>query len=596
MKIIIKSGLIIIGIFAFACQEFLDEEIVSDVSYSHYKTSEGIESGVGAAYDALRNHFENDINAALQTLGTDTYWDGRGAPSKTQLNYEASLNSAFAPLYNGHWAVYYRAINTANTVLDAIKKISDEEMSANLKAVRTGELRFLRAFYYFNLVQTYGKIPLVTVPELGVKTDFERAPIEQVYKLIISDLRFAVDNLPPTQNDYGRATKGAAQHALSLVYLTRGSAVTDQRGQQPTDMDSAAYFADEVIFSDAYQLVPDFKDLWDVSNQMNSEVIFAAQFSRNQLYNNNTGNRIHLYFGMVYDLKPGMTRTLEYGRPFPRMNPTPFTILELFDRKNDSRFYKTFRTIWYSNNPKNIPKWEAKGGFVPPAELSGKPKFSVGDTAIWVTAEVYPEDTNFDSLYASRPYYYMPMNRQDHLIDYFALSKHLDPTRLGFNDEIGFRDGILYRLGETYLIAAEAYGRKGDLPTAVKRLNVLRKRAAYKEGELKPGEYWKVEGGTYADRFKSTEAEVLLTVEDLTAGQSFVDFMLDERAREMNGELRRWWDLVRTEKLVERVVKHNSHAAGNVREYHRYRPIPQNHIDRLDPKRPLEEMQNEGYY
>ena len=592
----IKIYLVMLALFTFSCKDFLEEEVVSDISYSHYENLQGIESGVGAAYDPLRIHYSTESNASLHQLGTDTYWDGRDAAYRTQLNrYEATLNSTFSQLYNDHWEDYYRGINTANTVIDAIQKIDEDKMPVDLKTTRTGELRFLRGLYYFYLVQSFGRIPIVTTPELGIRTDFPRAPIAEVYQLIISDLKFAADNLPSTQDDYGRATKGAAQHALALVYLTRGSAVTDQRGQQPTDMDSAAYFADEVIFSNTYQLVPDFKDLWNINNQKNSEVIFAVQFSETQLYNNNSGNRDHLYFGMTYDLKPGMKRDVENGRPWNRLRPTNFTILELFDRKNDSRFYKTFKSAWYSNNPDNLPVWEASGGFTPEPEVVGKPKFNVGDTAIWVTAEVYPENTNFDSLYASRSYFYMPMNRQDNA-NFFVLRKHLDPTRPGFNDEIGFRDGILFRLGETYLIAAEAYGRKGDFQTAVERLNVIRARAAYKEGEPKPVEYWKVEGGAYADQFKSTETEMLLTAADLAKEPSFVDFMLDERAREMNGELRRWWDLTRTEKLVERVQKYNPGGAANIREYHRLRPIPQNHIDRLDPQGAISEEQNEGYY
>lgn len=595
MKIITLS-LIILGIFTFSCKDFLEEEVISGISYSHYETLPGIESGVGAAYDPLRIHYSSEANASLHQLGTDTYMEGRDAAYRTQLNrYEATLNSTFSQLYTDHWAVYYRGINTANTMIDAIQKIGVEKMPEDLKIIRTAELSFLRGLYYFYLVQTFGGVPIVTTPELGVRTDFPRASVAQVYDLIIADLRFAANNLPLMQDDYGRATKGAAQHALALAYLTRGSAVTDQRGQKPTDMDSAAYFADEVIFNNNYQLVPDFEDLWDINNQRNSEVIFAVQFSETQLYNNNSGNRDHLYFGMTYDLKPGMTRDVENGRPWNRIIPTKYTILELFDRKNDSRFYKTFKSVWYSNNPNNLPVWEAIGGFEPEPELLGESKFNVGDTSIWVTAEVYPEDTNFDSLYASRSYYYMPMNRQDNA-NFFVLVKHLDPTRPGFNDEIGFRDGILYRLGETYLIAAEAYGRKGDFATAVERLNVLRTRAAYKEGELKPGEYWKVEGGKYEDRFESTVAENLLTIEDLTNETSFVDFMLEERGREMNGELRRWEDLTRTEKLVERVQAYNPHAAANVREYHSLRPIPQNHIDRLDPQGAIGEEQNEGYF
>ena len=77
---------------------------------------------------------------------------------------------------------------------------------------------------------------------------------------------------------------------------------------------------------------------------------------------------------------------------------------------------------------------------------------------------------------------------------------------------------------------------------------------------------------------------------------NFVDFMLDERGRELLGEYMRWEDLVRCEKLVEYVRKWNPDAAGNIQEYHKLRPIPQKHIDRLNPRGSDEEEQNPGYF
>jgi len=591
-----KILLLLVSIFlSFSCKKTLDEKLVSGVSYNYYETAEGIEGGLASSYNSLRWAYSGEAFHAMQQLGTDTYQEGQDGGYKPQLNrYESSLNASFGPLYD-FWTNYYIGISRANVVISSIADLKSG-MTDELKNTRTAEAQFLRGLYYFYLVQTFGNIPLVTTLDFTVKTDYKRALVADVYNFIIADLRSAIEKLPDAQKDYGRATKGAAQHALALVYLTRGSAIEEQRGQKTTDLDSAAYYADKVIFDGDYQLVPDFKKLWDINNQKNEEVIFSAQFSESQLYNNNAGYKIHLYYTMVYDNKPGMLRDVENGRPWRRVRPTDFTLYELYDRKNDARFYKTFKTVWYGNNATNIPKWESKSGFVPDPELLGKPKFVLGDTAIWVTMEKLPPSSNKDSVYASRSYYYIPRDRQTNA-EFPQNFKFYDNKRPGANDENGSRDWIIFRLGETYLIAAEAYGRKGDYVKAVERLNEIRKRAAYKDGEDKPTEYWKVEGGSYADHAKSTESLLHLTVDDIGINlqESFVDFMLDERARELHGECIRWWDLVRAEKLYERVKKYNPEAV-NVKPFHKLRPIPQNHIDRLNPKGSIEEEQNEGYY
>ncbi len=586
---------VLLVLLNLSCSDYLEEKIISGISYGYYNTQDGVEAGVSSIYTVLRWAYNGENLHPIQELGTDTYQEGQDGNLKGALNrYESSLNSQFGVLYN-FWSNYYTGISRANIVVNAIPNVAD--MSEELKRTRMAEARFLRGLFYFYLVQTFGNVPIVKAVDFEVKTDFKRAPVAEVYGLIIEDIRYAVDNLPASQPDFGRATKGAAQHLLALVYLTRGSAVTEQRGQKGTDVDSAAYFADLVISSGNYSLVPDFKQLWHIDNQRNSEVIFSVQFSQNMLYNNNSGNKIHLYYTMVYDNKPGMLRALEYGRPWRRVRPTDFTLYELFDRKNDARFYKTFRTVWYANNRGNIPTWQAAGGYTPPSDLIGKPKFALGDTAIWVTMERIPSHVNRDSLYASKPYYYIPRNRQTNA-EFPQNFKFYDDKRPAANDENGSRDWYVFRLAETYLIAAEAYGRSGDFARAAERLNEVRKRAAFKDGEEKPGEYWRTEGGRYEDRFKSTEQELTVSAADITTGlgnYSFIDFMLDERARELHGECMRRWDLVRCEKLVERVLKHNPEAQ-NIRAFHKLMPIPQNHIDRLDPMGSLEEEQNVGYY
>ncbi len=108
------------------------------------------------------------------------------------------------------------------------------------------------------------------------------------------------------------------------------------------------------------------------------------------------------------------------------------------------------------------------------------------------------------------------------------------------------------------MILAEAYGRKGEFDNAIKYINQVRERAAYKEGELKTVQYWTFEGGSYADRTATSVPQMMVTAAQVS--NNFTDFMLDERGREMLGELNRWEDLARCEKLVERVKKFNPDA------------------------------------
>lgn len=126
------------------------------------------------------------------------------------------------------------------------------------------------------------------------------------------------------------------------------------------------------------------------------------------------------------------------------------------------------------------------------------------------------------------------------------------------------RDYMYMRLGETYLIAAEALMMQGKLDEATYYFNILRKRAEFPGGEEIP----------------------LITPDELD-----IDMILDERGRELAGELHRWPDLKRTGKLVERVKMYNPNGAANIKEYHNLRPIPQSQIDRTKNEFP----QNDGY-
>lgn len=612
IKLFIIAATLLVG-----CADKLDEEVVSQAPFSYFNTEAGVDALINGVYNSLRWQFNGEQSFTLWNYGVDEYIQAADGSNKFVDAYTNQLNPSFG-MFHDIWTEYYKGINNANIALKLIPGVKAEGgglSAAGIKDLRTAELRFLRGYFYFMLVQQFGSIPLNLQAIEGIQLEFPRAPVADVYKSIISDLRAAEAVLPGTQSQRGRITSWAARHFLAKVYLTRGSAVTDQRGQKVTDMDSAAYYADLVINSGAFSLVPNYADLWNVANEANTEIILAAQFNNNALLLNNSGNRVHLYFQMTYDVKPGMERDVTYGRPFRRIRPTSYTI-NVSDRKNDSRFYKSFRTVYLSNDitaPFTIPKWtqeEADKGYVAASKV-GQNKFNVGDTAVFITMD----QGVTDAAIGKKSYLWIPQNKWTNS-DFPTLIKWMDPSRLDVGTEFAGRDGIIARLAETYLIAAEAYGRKADYVTAAARINKLRERAAYKAGEVKPVHFYKSEGGTYGD-VNSTEAAITLPADGsywdtapameqyptsaADKASRFIHFILNERTRELLGELHRWNDLVRTETFYERVKQFHSLAAPNIQPYHKLRPIPQAHLERVfTAGRPLtaEERaanQNQGY-
>ncbi|MFD2162107.1 RagB/SusD family nutrient uptake outer membrane protein [Paradesertivirga mongoliensis] len=639
-----------------SCKKFVEEELVSTLTFDHYKTDVGLEDLVESAYVPLRWKFNGEQSYALFNFGDDEFILGDQFNNSHYLQYSNRLDPNEA-LLNGLWINHYNAINRCNIGIDLIGAFNDPASTLlgtyDKRRQRIGELRFLRAFYYFTLVQQFGGVPLVLNSSNEVRTDFPRASTADVYKAIIADLIYAKDNLSPNTTLLGRATKGAAQHFLAKAYLTRGSATSAEakaeRGTQPTDMDSTILHAKAVI-AGPYTLEPDYMNLWNgvypngypntitpaigeqgaapvgdyskikLSNS-SKEIIFAAQFINNPVANGqneggtNIGNRVHEYFIMQYDDKiPGLVRDQFNGRPFRRLGPSDYTI-DLFDRKNDSRFYKSFRTAYYSNTAITGNVFTAAN--VPNGDMSlvGKTKFGVGDTAAYFivndrTNPILTSDlAKYRFLAFARWVKTSPTaeaTRGYTAAKYLTLVKHLSPVRVNavVNEESGVRNGIYARLGETYLILAEAQGRKGLYGDALININKVRERAAYKPGEFKNPQTWKFDGGTPSnavgtypafeatmDLFTTNAPSELYPVTVTTTEERFIHFMLNERTRELCGELYRWEDLVRTETLYQRVnqnngtyvkdgitYKYNPDATG-IQPHHKLRPIPQQQIE-----------------
>lgn len=524
-----------IALGAAACAD-LDEQIVTGVTESYYSTAAGFDAVMNASYEPLRTFYGQERGLTMTAFGTDEFTKGADGSFKYFNDYTPQLNAGDSYV-RGTWDDFYRAINTVNVAIDKAPTAAIPEAT---KAVRVGEARFLRALYYFDLVRIYGDIPLTLKPTTAPSTEATRDPAAKVYDAIIADLTAAESALPVSQSQYGRATKGAAQHMLAKVYLTRAAS---------GDMARAADWGKKVIASGTYSLLPKYSDLWLITNERNREVIFSVQFTADPL-TTGPGNSAHLYFLMEYDVRPGMLRDVANGRPFKRFKSTDW-LLGLWDRSKDTRYDDTYLNVWYSNNAASIPK-----------DASGKPKFALGDTAIWLPGvEITAAER---AARAAKGYeIYTPSQYTQRIFP--SVKKFIDPTRTSVNETRGQRDWVIARLGETYLLVAEALVRDGKAAEAVPYVNAVRQRAA------KPG--------------------VAPSAMDVTASQLTLDFILDERSRELAGEGMRWFDLVRTGKLLERVNKYNPEAAAGIQPFHVLRPIPTTQIERVT----TEFKQNPGY-
>ena len=345
-----------LGFGVTSCDQYLEEELVSGVSAAtYYPTVSGFEDAVKATYSFMKPFYGVERGFTMTVFGTDTYTNGADGGYKGINAYDGRLNGADA-FIRDTWRDLYRGVNQANAVIN--RSASLEGMSEEAKTARLAEVRFLRGLYYFDLVRFYGDVHLSLEETEGVEVEANRTPRSEIYaQAIVPDLEFAIANLPAEQDEYGRATKPAAEMLLAKVLLRRSYT----NFAEGSDASRAESLLTSVIENYDFQLLDDYADLWNINNEQNAEVVFAVQNNKGQVDEglDGNGNRGHLYFLMEYDVLPGMLRDIENGRPWKRFRPTEYT-LNLWDRSVDTRYDKSFKHVWYSNNASTIPVWTAE--------------------------------------------------------------------------------------------------------------------------------------------------------------------------------------------------------------------------------------------
>ncbi|MCG9793163.1 RagB/SusD family nutrient uptake outer membrane protein [Flavobacterium algicola] len=537
-------------VFLCSCNNYLEEEIYSDQTADSFITENNADQLVVATYTGLRRIY---TNYDFQFLGTDIFTAQTELFSITKQNDYVTLDSSQGLEY---WASNYNVIAQANTVINRYEnQINWSTSKLGDKAYGIAQAKALRGLAFFNLVQQYGGVVLQLNESLSIRSDYTRSTEQQTYEQIINDLEAAIPSLQDVPAA-GRFSKRAAQHLLAEVYLTKGY----KSYGSTTDFSTAAALAELAIGT--YDIrTQTYAKVFDITNQVNAEVLFAVQNGTTGDVSNRTNTKHSIFINALNNYS-GISRTSSYGLPnstFVAM-PTPY-FYSLF-AANDTREAVTINRVLYANEVATY------------VSSNGTDNVKVGDTVVYypknaLSATDLAKRLNRYLVYQPTEYLYgLPANVAGSIYQYSSNINRINfPIFKKFADvgvvgsESGSRDTFIFRVAGSHLVAAEAYLAAGNATKALEHLNRVRERA------------------TGVTNFYTAVT---------------VDTILNERALELAGEDNRWAVLKRTSKLEERIKLYNPHVIDHgaySASTHSLRPIPAIELQLS----PTTMVQNSGY-
>ena len=490
----------------------------------------GFEAAINGLYNIARHgrwqseKIENALNGVDNMCSnyrrSDIFWNwgASNSPSNSDL------------LQTYQWL--YEIINASNTIIfysdnPDINWTGGSNTPDQNKNQVIAEARALRGWAYRRLAYSWGDVPLTLELETKVKTDWERTPVLQVRKQIIKDYLFAQQYIPTEGTLSGRMTKGAVQTLLAEMYLTLNKP------------DSALYWCNQVIGNPAYKLVTarygvkktdpqgsPYGDMFKEGNmnreQGNTEALWVFQFTLNSAIDEQGHEMSRAAVGNYNLITIGGKRPLQYtlergGRGKAYFGPTQWYINSYEPQDERGKNYILRKYYILSNATTNAPY---------PADVLPA-GYNYGDTIKldW--------STPISPSYNSKPNW--PHNRKCEGADPNNMQADFAPT-----------DQVYIRLADTYLLKAEAE-LKLNLPAdAALTINVIRARS------------------------KATL---------ITGSQVNLDFILDERSRELFAEEERRGTLLRTHKWFERTQLYNKYGGEKIALRDTLFPIPQDVID-----------------
>ena len=619
-----------------SCDYVLEEQPRSSYDPSYFKTKDGVEGGLTALYAHLRNIYGNAYYLTSNEAGTDEYTYGHSADGNQKdidMTGVGQINSTSCRA-DAYWGQGFSDINTASSV---IENASEVGIAPSLVA----EAYFFRGMHYFNLVRTFGGVPLDLLHSNdSPKRTSERNTVDEVYEqAVFTDLKKAIDDLPESPRVTGAVTKNVARLYLAKAYLTYAwwlenpndiptypSTSKRDKSQAPKYFQLAYDVAMEAINNPGpYKLQETFRDVNLFENDRNAEwMLWADHTLESEQYNGagygwgNGGapenfNGWFTQWNYCGDMKgkdaagnvfnPVLREPIQgLGRPWTRMAPIPDALQKFTDTDKDSRWDASFTTQYRVNM--------AKGGNTAEYVIgANNSQIKNGETFLkFLSADEKDANVTYAADNGSinagtmdgEPAFVIKVAESSRQ-SYPGLWKTIDTrTDRDMNNELGspnagsIRPSVIAKFSEFYFIAAEAAVKGATTQagnTARDLINVIRARAGK----------WTYSVGYNREKKEDHSAElVAATPETIT-----IDYILDERLREYFGEGYRWFDLTRTQTWEKFAgVYHISDANGRQPSEHKrtiekhfyLRPIPQGQLDAMTST-PEEKAayQNPGY-
>jgi hypothetical protein len=565
-----KSIVYIIIIFSFfsfiGCSDFLEEDNKGGIgNKDFYSTVSGYNTLKTATYAQLRELYKG--TPILELDGTDLYLKGYGVNSNyADYNFEANA-SAVMDLYRR----CYTGIQYANAGLHFINLPPLTEAD---KIVTTAELRFLRAFYHFLLLEQMGGIVINAEYTDAVRLSMPRSNLQDSYKFIISEMEAALPNLKTAaQAVAGQVNQDVAKHYLAKVYLTRG---WDLKAN--ADFTTAICYVDQVITTKG-GITQTFANVWDPTKENNQEFIFSVQFSNATGAIGNAQNDGNSQYSLFASYSGGSTGTTIL-RKQTAQGYLPVHAVYMNFTPNDNRLQTTIMPFLLNNyhNYYTQSAWAAEQvRMYFPRLYTENVTFTQADYDAWkaqLTAKglkaasniyMFPI-TNNQAHYLSQVYGQIQgvTNKDERLPVVRKFDDLQNAAGTTQSRTASMRDVVLARLAETYFMKAEAQIALGLYTDAANTVQIVINR---------PGNKTDAAGADLPNRLVGkTDKKTALEAYLIEAGL--------EQFGEFNG---RWQLLRRTGMLRYMLAKYNTDYAGKTEvqiaaERYNLRPIPEDAI------------------